>query len=280
MFLIVLLPYFSSDLIAQYKRNKNYNDPFTKTQRWLGFRAGTNLTKAIPIERFSSFSPINYQSTDVGKEYNGYTGPGLQAGLEFTFYTQGFSISIQPTFTRQFFSYSTSYKWDDPANQQNSLDLKYEINNDLEYLDFPLIIKYDLMRTKARPFLQIGGYYGMLLSAAKTLNSSGIDRASGAESSFENEEIRVGAGDLFTTSSAGLIAGAGVAVRQGNIRLVFDVNYRHGLNNITNTKNRYKDDRLASIGEVMDDMNLRSIWISFGAQFPLKFISKDYEAID
>lgn len=278
--LLLILPLFQTDVQAQFKRSKISNNPFLKTQWWLGFRAGTNLTKTTPIEQFSSFSPVNYQSSEVEKEYGSYSTPGLQAGLEFTFYTQGFSVSLQPIFARQFFDYSNSYQWTDPTNQNNSLDLNYTIDNDLEYLDIPLIVKYDFMKTKARPFVQIGGYYSVLLSAGKTINSTGIDRASGGESTFQNEEIKVGAGDIFTTSSAGIVAGAGIAVNQGNIRLVFDVNYRYGLNNITNAKNRYNDDRLASIGDVMDDINLRSIWISFGAQFPLKFISKEYDAVN
>ena len=282
--LIILIilgsPLFHPELQAQYKRSKISNDPFMRTQWWLGFRAGTNFTKAVPTENYSSFSPVNYNPSEIEKVYDGYTTPGIQAGLEFTFYTQGFSISIQPMFSRQFFSYSTRYEWEDPANPENSLEQNFVVENDLEYLDVPLILKYDLMQTKARPFVQIGGYYSLLLSAGKTINSSGTDTASGAESTFESEEIKVGAEDLFTTSSAGLIGGVGVSVSQGNIRLVFDVNYRYGLNNITNTSNRYKDDRLASIGDVMDDMNLRSIWIGISAQFPLKFISKEYEAIN
>jgi hypothetical protein len=280
LLVILVSPLFHPELLAQYKRSKISNDPFMRTQWWLGFRAGTNFTKAVPIESYSSFSPVNYEASEIEKVYDGYSTPGLQAGLEFTFYTRGFSVSIQPMFTRQFFSYSTRYQWDDPANPENSLEQNFVVENDLEYLDIPLIIKYDLMQTKARPFIQAGAYYSVLLSAGKTINSSGVDTASGAESTFESEEIKVGAGDLFTTSSAGLIAGVGVSVSQGNIRMVFDVNYRYGLNNITNTSNRYKDDRLASIGDVMDDINLRSIWIGIGAQFPLKFISKDYEAVN
>lgn len=271
---------FHSDLLAQFKRSKISNDPFMRTQWWIGFKAGTNFTEAVSIENYSSFSPANYEASEIAKVFDGFTTPGLQAGLEFTFYTRGFSVSIQPMFSRQFFSYSTRYAWDDPANPENSLEQNFKVENDLEYLDIPLIIKYDLMQTKARPFIQFGAYYSLLLSAGKTINASGIDTASGAESTFESEEIKVGAGDLFTTSSAGLIGGVGVSVSQGNIRLVFDVNYRYGLNNITNTSNRYKDDRLASIGDVMDDMSLRSIWIGIGAQFPLKFISKNYEAIN
>ena len=282
--LIILIligsPILVPDLFSQYNRQKPSSDPFLNTQWWLGFRAGTNFTRAVPVERYSSFSPVNYESVKNEKQYDGFTTPGIQAGLEFTFYTRGYSISLQPVFTRQFFSYSTSYRWDDPQNPANSLELNFDIDNDLEYLDLPLFFKYDFMKTKARPFVQIGGYYSILLSAGKTINTSGIDTASGAESTFEGEELKVGAGDLFITSSVGLLAGVGVAVSQGNIRLVFDVNYRYGLNNITNTKNRYDDDRLTSIGDVMDDLNLRSIWISFGAQFPLKFISKEYEAIN
>ncbi len=277
--LLLLLALTVADVSAQY-RPKPSRDPFLKSQWWVGLRAGVNVTEAIPDQRYSSFSPINYEPIENEKVYDGYSKAGYQAGLEVTYFTRGISISFQPMFARQFYEYSSYFVWSDVDNPDNRLTQDFEIKNDLEYLDLPLIIKYDLMSGRIRPFIQIGGYYSLLLSAGKTINSSGTDTASGYSASFTGEEIKVGATDLYESGTAGVLGGVGAVFSQGNIRLIIDVNYRYGLTNITDPNNRYTNNQLASIGDVQDDITLRSIWVNIGAQFPLKFISKDYEAIN
>ena len=68
----------------------------------------------------------------------------------------------------------------------------------------------------------------------------------------------------------------GASYDPGNIRITMDLGYKIGLNNITNTENRYVNNELTAIGEAMDDISLQSLYLSIGFVFPLKFISKDY----
>ena len=206
--------------------------------------------------------------------------PGLQAGFEFSYYTRRFTVSIQPMFSIQNYGYSTSYRWEDENDATNVLEQNYEFKNELQHLDFPLIVRYDLMTGVWRPYVQAGGYVGVLLNASKEVSVRGTDSASGSPIPFEGEPLSVGATNLYNKTSAGVVGGIGVAYRAGNVRFTFDINYRYGLTNIVDEGARYSDDRLTSIGDVMDDQRLESLWFTIGTQFPLKFISKNYDAVN
>ena len=255
------------------------SDPFLNTQWWLGFRGGVNLSSTSRENLYSSFSPINYDPSEIRKTYESYNLPGIQAALEFSFYYKGFYISFQPGYINMRFRYKNSYQWTDQENQTNTLELNYTHTQNLDYFEFPLLFKYEFTRTKARPFVQIGGYYSTLLNAQKKVETKGTDSASGGINDFENEELAIGVDDLFLKSSAGIIGGIGVNYDPGNVRLIFDINYRYGLHNVVDAQNRYSNNALTSIGDVFDDLSLRNVSFSVGALFPLKFLSKNYQSV-
>ena len=280
-----------SELMAQQKRSKrekmypSYSTPrpkqgdqFLQTQWWLGFRAGANLTQAMPTTRYSGFSPINYDARQIEKRYDSYNLTGGQAGLEITFYHRGFSFSLQPNYRRQRFSYGNEFMWQDTENADNSLELKYEQDNQLDYVEFPLLLKYDLTRGKLRPFVQAGVYYATLSNANKSIEVTGTDYASGGAGPFDTEQSVIGAKDLFIKSSWGIAAGGGASFDFWNVRLIMDITYRRGMNNITNVRNRYTKNKLAGIGDALDDMTLNNISFNFGFLFPLRFINKQFDA--
>ncbi|ELR73765.1 hypothetical protein C900_01375 [Fulvivirga imtechensis AK7] len=253
-------------------------DQFLQTQWWLGFRAGLNLTEVEPTKRYSGFSPINYEPKLNEKSYSGFELPGGHAGLEITFYHKGFSFSVQPNYRRQRFSYSNTFEWRDSENQDNRLELKYEQDHQLDYIEIPLFIKYDILKGTARPFVQVGAYYATLVSANKAVEITGTDYASGNAGPFKTEKAIIGAKDLFIKSSVGIAGGLGVSYDFWNVRLVFDATYRYGLNNISNAKNRYSENQLTGIGDALDDLEMRNISFNLGFLFPLRFISKNYNA--
>ncbi len=266
---------------AQNRRNtRPSGNPFLKTQWWLGFRAGTNIAKGVPEQSYTSFSPINYNASRNSKDYEGFSRPGVQASLEFAFYTKGFTLSFQPGFATMFYRYSTTYNWSDVSNPDNTLNQTFHVEDNMQIFDLPLLIKYDFLQGKIHPFVQIGGYYNLLISAGKEISVDGDDKASGSEVVFSGDPVSIGTTDLYNKSTGGLVGGIGVVYDAGNIRIVFDANYRYGLSNISNPGKRYSNNQLASIGDVQDDLKLQSIWFSLSVQFPLKFISKNYESVN
>lgn len=267
-----------------YNSRKPSDNPFLKSQWWLGFRAGANVTDAVPDQRFSAFSPINYAEDDLQKEYESFNLLGGHAGIEITYFHHGFSFSFQPNYRRQRFEYSNDFIWEGSSvnpDVDNTVELKYVQDHQLDYIELPFFIKYDIIRASQwRPFVQIGAYYGILTSANKSLEVSGTDAASGAASPFENESVIIGAEDLFINSSVGIAGGIGLNYDVNNVRIVFDITYRYGLNNITDTENRFSENQLSGVGDALDDLELRNIAASFGILFPLRYVTKNSKTFD
>jgi outer membrane protein W len=252
---------------------------FLEKQWWLGFKAGTNLSQAVPIKRYTIMTPTNYALALTDKSYDSFNELGAQAAIEITFYYKGFSFSTQPTYRHSSFTYSNQYQWTNSENSAEQLILKYNQDQKTDYADFPLIVKYDILRNKLRPYVQAGVFYSLLINANKSVKVSGTDYASGGTNQFANQEIIVGAKDLFD-NYWGLIAGIGADYNLGNVRIVLDVSYWKGMSNISNVDNRFSNDRLAGIGDAQDDLDLNNIVISTGVLFPMRYLSSGFKTLD
>lgn len=265
------------------KPNKKQNDIFLQKQWWIGLKAGVNLSDPRLDKSYAILSPTNYEATNIGKEYESFKSWGKQISLEATFYFKGFSASIQPTYQHTGFRYTNHFEWTDGSAEENStnqLTLNYNQDQRLEHFILPLILKYEVIGNKIRPYIQVGGFAGILLNASKSVEVSGVDYASGGKTSFKEEPIIVGAKDLFAKTHYGILGGAGVYYNLGNIRLNLDIQYKFAMTNITSTKNRYNNDRLAGIGDAMDDLKLDNVAVSIGTLFPLRFLSSGFKSLD
>lgn len=270
-----------SPLLAQ-RRGYQKNDPYAKTQFYLGFRIGAGLTQAKVVDRFSTFSSTTEPNNTYPKSYQNFRFISPLAGMEFLFtYQTQFGISFQPNYRRMKFGYSNAYSWQDEVNPANTVSLDYKQQVKLDYLELPLMFKYDFTKTKLRPYAQVGFFYGLMTSATKLVEVNGTDQAGGGTNAYQREKINVGANDLFITTNYGWLAGAGCSYKMGNIRMTFDVNYRSGMNNITDVKNRYTNNQLAGVGDAMDDIKIKNITFSLGCLFPIKYLTDArFEAVD
>ncbi|HEX5172050.1 MAG TPA: outer membrane beta-barrel protein [Cyclobacteriaceae bacterium] len=295
LYLIIVCCLLGSSLYAQYanksKRNKvkgsitfnkksKEDEKFLEKQWWMGLKGGINLTKTAVTTHYSALSPTNYDPSLTNKEYQEFNEIGSQVALEVTFYFKQLSLSFQPTYRQSKFIYTTHYEWTDTENAANALTLDYEQVQKTEHMLLPLLVKFDLTKTKLRPYLQAGGFIAFLINADKSVTTSGIDYASGGENEFSTEPIIVGAKDLFASTYYGMIAGAGVNYHQGNVRLNLDISYQYGLTNIASPEGRYSNDRLNGVGDVMDDLTMDNIVISIGCLFPLRFLGSGFKSLD
>lgn len=244
---------------------------FLDKQMYLGIRGGFTLTKPLPVTRYSVFSSTDGTKEGYEKEYSGMNAPGPVAGIELTYTYYGFSLSFQPNYRRYRFSYENNYQWTDTSGQ-NNLDLKYEQEHQLDYIEFPLFVKYEFLKGSLKPFVQAGFYYSRLFNANKSLVISGKDKASG-NNEFEDFPVIVSAEQLFIKSLMGYAAGIGASWDVGNIRLILDIVYRRNTHNITNANNRYTENQLAGSGDAMDDLKLRSITVNMACVFPMRFLN-------
>jgi len=264
---------------SQLKGGGPKTTSFLSQQWWLGFIFGANLTDPQPGTRYSTFSPIVESGLSTDKTYESYNKIGFQAGISFTYSYRILSVSLQPNYRQQSFAYSNQYQWIDENDSENSVILNYYQEQNLDYIDFPLTISASFLSGKLKPFIEVGGFYSLLINANKEVSVDGVDRASGSPNPFTRGSLSIGATEQFT-NNAGLVGGIGFNYDPGNIRITFDIQYRYGLSNVTNTENRYADSRLAGIGDVLDDLSLNNIAVNVGVLFPLRFLSKDFAATE
>ncbi len=278
--LTLLLLIVSASVWAQKRKKPSYKDPFLKTQWYLGFFAGGNLAKATPTASFYGYEPLNYTPDKLTKTYHGFKQLNAQAGLVFMFYTRGFSLGLKPGIHTYQTGHTTGSTWNDTNDNTNTLQINYNHLTKFNYLEFPLTVQYDLVKGKLRPFIGLGGYYGLLLSTNRTIERTGTDAASGSAGSFTNAPKTIGITNLFITSALGVQGFVGASYDPGNIRITLDIGYKMGLNNITSTQNRFVNNNLSALGEATDDIRLQNIYFNLGFVFPLKFISKNFDAIN
>lgn len=280
MFLVI-----ASACLAQPKRKApkfnstkpNGQNQFLDKQWWLGFKAGTNLSQADVMKRYTILTPTNYGSNQIDKTYDAFNVFGIVTSVEASFSYKGFSFSLQPTYRSSHFTYSNQLRWFSTTNNNESLTQNFSQEQKIEFAEIPFSIKYDVYGDRLRPFVQVGIYYSMLINAVKTVQVSGTDIASGGTNQLSTEPVIVGTKDLFT-NNWGLIGGFGVTYQTGNVRWILDATYRMGMSNIVNTKNRFANDRLSGIGDAQDDLKLNNIVITAGVLFPLRFLSNDFKS--
>src|SRR6185369_15182934 len=254
---------------SQAKRkspNSQKKNAFLEKQFWLGFKGGINLSHPDPIQRYSVMSATNYPSANLDKTYNSFQDVGSQATMEITFQFRKLYISTQPTYSHNVISYYNQFEWTNTEDPAQSLTQKYSQSQGLDYVTIPLIAKYDLVGNTLKGYVHAGIYYSFLTNAIKTVTVSGVDRASGGVNNLSSQPLIVGTKDLFT-NYWGLMGGIGGSYQMGNVKIVLETSYMHGMSNITNVKNRYSNDQLAGIGDAQDDMKLNNIVISAGVLF-------------
>ena len=146
LFSVLFLLHVPEESFSQ-KRNpkKKYysgkESSFLSQQWYLGLMIGANVTEPVPGTRYSTFSPIDTSPESLYKSYEKYNKVGIQAGIDFTYQYKMLVVSLQPNFRRESFAYSNQYMWVDDTNSENTLELNYSQEQNLDYIEIPLIMK-------------------------------------------------------------------------------------------------------------------------------------------
>jgi len=272
--LLLLTICLSNESFAQRFKNQPI-ESFLETQFWLGLRLGLN-TSSVNVESMNSgFSPIDYSADSLSKNYEDFSLPGMQVGLEMNLYHNGWSISFQPMFKRSRFKYSSVQEWQGEAISSNFLS-RYSIEQKLDLVELPLLIKYDVIRKgNIRPFVMIGGFYSIITSAQKELSISQRDNSSGRPLTSSGGNVSLGVKDAFK-SFYGVTGGVGANFDLGSIRSVIEVGYNYSLSPFTRENERQEE--LIALGEVNDELTLNNINISLGLVFPFRFIDSSLQS--
>lgn len=268
----MLFSWVAFDCNLSYATGK---DDFLNKQFWIGFKGSAFLTKAIPVQRYSVYNlTTNAPASIYDKQYKSFTPLTVGGGLELTFCYKAFAISFQPDFRRTTFIYTNTYTWLDPQNSNNSYKAAYNSEQKLDYFVYPLLLRYDPLKTKLKISIEAGAYYAYLNNALKTTTVTITDYASGGVKPYVAQEVTTGARSLFIKSNIGWLAGMAISYPIGNVRISASAAYWHNTNNITNIANRYDNDRLTGSGDVLDDVRLRNISFSLSCLIPLRFLQR------
>jgi len=261
---------------AQLKpKSSNPLEGFLDTQFWLGLKIGGNVTQAFPDSRNAGFSPIDYSADSLQKSYKDFSLPGAHVGLEMNFYHKGFSVSFQPAYKRSRYEYASELEWRG-AETNNRFQTRYDVEQRLDLIELPLMIKYDFIRTgKIRPFVMVGGFHSRIASAQKEVNITQTDFSSGTPLQSDGGSTILGVKDSFKAFS-GVSGGVGLNLDYWNIRTVFEISYKRGLTSATQPN--VQENEFASLGEINDEIFLRDINVSLGFVFPFRFIDKQFAA--
>ncbi len=236
----------------------------------IGIKAGTNFTIVNPVNKFSVIEGFLSETNSYDKEYRkSYNNYGSQfAFLFFYSLSDNMYLSFQPSVFNNRFKYKNVYNW---TGSQYNLELTYDFEQSLQYLELPLLFKYEFGSSKLQPYIQLGGYYSLLLNSTKYISKKETGDFGTFESSIEN----IGSNENYIKSHIGLMAGLGITYKFKRTKIGLESNFRYGFNNITNTKNRYNNNQITGKSyDAPDDIKLMDFSISLVYIVSLKCIKK------
>jgi hypothetical protein len=197
---------------------------------------------------------------------------GMQVGIIIEYaLAKNLSVILQPAFARLKFHYKNSFerktKEDNSGGKTNTQKLNYSHQQELDYVEIPVLLKYSLIKNEHwHPYFQVGGYFGLRESGVKR-----VDAYSSPEREYEDKAI-IGINNLISGTAFGLIVGAGIRYNTCLVRLQIEMNYKHGLTNIIDEKERFRyTDLMFTYYDIFDDMKTSTLEICVKVMFPLSF---------
>lgn len=240
---------------------------------WMGVKAGANFTRVNVDEKFSIFEYYSTPAHDNSKQYKSLfrnTGPSIGLTLSYAA-TANITISIQPSYISYHLGYTTQYVWKDTL--KNEYSITNTLKTKLHYLELPILFRYEYTFGKVQPYLQIGAYYSYLLNGKNIAVSEEKRKDTGGEVSLDKRVEDYNVNQQYLHSLYGLMGGAGVSVDVNYFRIALECNYRYGLNNITNRKNRLEQQRMINgTYEVPDDIKLQNLEFTLHCSTPLDYL--------
>lgn len=260
----LLLLFLSGELHAQ---------GMSESRWWAGIKTGIDFTLAKPGIRYTVFEQIAPGTASNDKTYDGLfksKGPLIAFTLDYSF-SPSFALTLQPAYQNYSFAYTSQFEWRDTLS--NTFQLKNSHVQKLHYLELPLMVKYGYAFGSFRVHVQAGGFYGHLLSANKKMQATEKYISLNSETEVNSFTESFDMKQLYIPSQIGFIGGGGISFDINFFRIMLECNYRYGMNNITNMKNRYSDHRLISGAyDVQDDIKLRNLEIVLHCATPLDYL--------
>jgi hypothetical protein len=244
----------------------------------LGFRLGPNFTTVHPGSRIRVFEndPAAgkvFYDKDYSFHFTRSRGLQWNVILEYAL-TRNFSLSLQPALSEMLFKYKNRYEWEGEGNITR-IEAKFNHHQRMNYVEIPLLLKYQFERSKLKPYIQMGGFFGILYLAHKSIESDITQTLTDSKKIDEKETIKdITIMKQIKNYHVGFLLGGGIGIDTGikGLRLGVEVNYKQGLNNIVDEAHRYDNHKLVyGYYDVFDDMKLRTVDLTIKVLLPISF---------
>ncbi len=265
--IILLVTFFCcSCLVVSAQSKTTIESPF-----YLGLKGGANVSHVMVLEQFQIFSSIGDVDAS-SKEYNKiYQNWGYQYGFVGLYkLSDRINLIFEPTFAHYRFGYSTENIWVDTENEGVSRSSEQEHNNNLHYLELPLLLQFTKDISPVKPYFLVGGYYGRLLGAEKLMHVTEITTIDEQDFTTSSEDQHLFYNDQYIKSRLAAVAEIGAIYDLENLQLMLGVGYHYSFNNISREDARYSNQLITgSSYDVNDNMLLNSVVLNLRVLFPL-----------
>ena len=256
-------------LSPEYKTNDeldpmeiiNHHEKFTtKPIYYLTIgKLGFNLSQANVLLDYSLS-----QSDNNSDKYTSVLGFHAGFGAEMVIY-QNLHLSGEFFLTRKGLHLQDTH-WD-----------FYTTNMDISHIEIelPIMLKYNFFKGKINPFVS-GGVSPSLLVESNILNIEGNYTVASDNEEFPVQpRPEIGTGKFKNRFNYSLLVGGGINYKIGLNYIVFEARYSMGMLNVTDTKNRWREDITEGrdlkfpSGHVDDDYKINNLSFFIGFVKPL-----------
>ena len=301
--MLALRPFYKPDKDDLQDVSVLLSEVLVKPRLSLRVMGGFTGTKANVIDSYEVFVD-DAGTLNVPKKYNSGFDLDIMAGIEFDLrLNKHLSLGLGVSVTEEQFQYTYeltqgTIEYDVRTNTDGSLDTlqiqtyrlkqSFDHEQDLTYIKLPISLRYYPWADKRiEPYVEVGGYYGVMMGAGKTVTLEEVDTyiVESATSSVEQTEIL---SDFFTTDikammvlgTYGWFVGGGVNVRLHRTNLFAGFRYQVGLNTIVQQNARYNfEDLTYDFYDIMDDIKLNSAQLFVGWSIPINYKAFDRKII-
>ncbi len=233
MKLVYLLSLFLFFLLPNQTAHAQFASKLT-----IGIKGGINYTLATPTKRFDVLTSTN---SDYKKDYLLFDKnmASQYAFLWFYSFNKSLSIGSQVQISTYRYLFENTYNWSDVSNYS----VTYTFDQRHQYLQFPLLFKYTILHKRIRPYIQIGGFYGLRYSSFVTAET--IETETGFETTSEPTSKLFSNNEQFLYSNVGATSGIGIVYTFKRSRIGIESNFFYGLKNIADKQNRMNDQQLS-----------------------------------
>jgi len=255
--------------------NTNAQDYYVyrKNKVFIGIYGGVNFTMPEVIKSYSVINSDNQPGNE--KAYTEFSKLKENMSNQFGFYfTYGlsnqFSLVFKPGYHTYRFNYLTSYSWTDTVEFMNTAK-EFKHRQNLSYFTLPVLIRWDLAKKRFTPFIQVGGYCDILHQANKSIFTDATIDGTVDHKNNLSETANQSISKHLKTFSAGVVGGIGLSYYAKSFTIGVECNYRYGLMNIFNDRQRFADHTgfTAEYLDVMDQIKLRNIDVQLVLTFPV-----------